>query len=61
LQEALFMLKSAMRVTESRAMLNLLDDALNTSGRALPIVAFLLIMPLSTSDVTQLLSPDTVH
>ena len=55
------MLNSAMMVTESSVILNLLDEALNTSGRSLPIVAFLLIVPLSTSDVTQLPSPDTVH
>jgi hypothetical protein len=61
LQETLFMLNNAMMVTESRVILNLLDDALNTFGRPLPIVAFLLIVPFSTSEVTQLLSPDTVH
>lgn len=55
------MLNSAMMVTESSVILNLLDDALNTLGRSLPIVAFLLIVPFSTSELTQLPSPDTVH
>lgn len=55
------MLNSAMIVTGSRVMSKFVLDWLKILGRELPIVAFLLIVPLSTFELTQLLSPDVVH
>ena len=44
-QEMLFKLKRAMRVTGSRLMLNFCSDWVNNVGKELPIVAFLRMLP----------------
>lgn len=55
------MLNSAMIVTGSRVMSNLVFDWSKIVGKELPIVAFLLMVPLSTFELIQLLSPEVVH
>ena len=61
LQEISFMLNSAIIVTGSRVISKSVLDWSKMDGRELPIVAFLLMLPLSMSELTQLLSALVVH